>query len=371
MKDGFRLRTPGVREIVAVLLGLASIKVSYAIDNPPLVVRVKPTATIASTLITLGAVAQIEGDEPSCQRARGLTLGYAPEVGVPRLIRREAIWLALAAADFASEQVRLEAPAEIAVYRAAQQIAAERIAEAVRQALIEATNFKTGITRLRRLDLPGHLSAVSGETLASRGTAQEGAREKINPLSERDWWPTHSWSGISVPAGQTELRVTYNKQQNLLLPFTVVVEIAVDGQIVKRLPLTAQLEVHARVAIAGRHLAANERLNPDTDVSFEIRRLTGRLSDYITEAQSLRGKSVRRPVAAGQALTADMFFNDLLVRRGDEVKIIAESERMSIITRGEAQAAGRLGERIQVRNLQTKALLQGEVIDEGVVKVSF
>ncbi len=332
MKGSFRLQTPGVRQIIAVLLGLAFIKVSYALDNPQLVVRVKPTATIASTLITLGEIAQIEGDEPSCQRARALTLGYAPEIGVPRLIRREAIWLALAAADFAPAQVRLEAPAEIVVYRAAQQIEAERIAEAVRQALIEAADVKTGITRLQRLDLPGH---------------------------------------VSVPAGQAKLRVTYNKQQNLLLPFTVVVEIAVDGQTVKRLPLTAQLEVHARVAIARRHLAANERLNPDTDVSFEIRRLTGRLSDYLTEAQSLRGKSARRPVAAGQVLTADMFFNDLLVRRGDEVKIIAEGERVSITTRGEAQAAGRLGERIQVRNLQTKALLQGEVIDEGVVKVRF
>ena len=325
-----------------LMLGQVSLATPPAVPNPQsairnpqssrLVVRVKPTAEIESEVITLGAVAAIEGDAEQCQRAGTITLGYAPEVGVPRVIRREAITLALAAADLAPESVRLEAPAELIVYRAAQKIEAERITEAVRRALAEGAEFQSGVTRLQRLDLPGE---------------------------------------VSVAAGKAELRVTYNKQQNLLAPFTVIVEIAVDGRAVKRLPLTAQLEVHARIAVAARALAANERLNPEADVRFEVRRLAGRLSDYLTDVRSLRGKSLRRPAAAGEQLMAEMFFNDILVRRGDEVRIVAEGARVAVTTRGEAQAAGRLGERIQVKNLQTKALLQAEVIDEGVVKVRF
>ena len=50
---------------------------------------------------------------------------------------------------------------------------------------------------------------------------------------------------------------------------------------------------------------------------------------------------------------------------------VADDGKVSVIVTGEARGSGRVGDRIPVRNTQSKSMLQATVIDEGLVRVKF
>jgi flagella basal body P-ring formation protein FlgA len=60
-----------------------------------------------------------------------------------------------------------------------------------------------------------------------------------------------------------------------------------------------------------------------------------------------------------------------LIRRGDVVRIIAESNTFRISTKGEAKEDGGKGERIRLVNLRSKKNIYAEVVDPGTVRVQF
>jgi flagella basal body P-ring formation protein FlgA len=60
-----------------------------------------------------------------------------------------------------------------------------------------------------------------------------------------------------------------------------------------------------------------------------------------------------------------------LVKRGDLVVILVESNGLKITTLGQVKKKGRLGERIPVVNMDSKKVLHARVIDSNTVKVDF
>ena len=70
-------------------------------------------------------------------------------------------------------------------------------------------------------------------------------------------------------------------------------------------------------------------------------------------------------------ITSDSFVASIVIRVGDRVRIVGQSGKMQIIVNGEARASGKIGDRIAVKNLQSNAVLQAVVEDEGLVKVIF
>ena len=83
------------------------------------------------------------------------------------------------------------------------------------------------------------------------------------------------------------------------------------------------------------------------------------------------GKRTRRAIGALTPLRADSIELPPLVKRGDLVVIMAESENLKITTLGQVKKKGRLGERIPVVNLDSKKVLHAVVIDANTVKVDF
>jgi flagella basal body P-ring formation protein FlgA len=70
-------------------------------------------------------------------------------------------------------------------------------------------------------------------------------------------------------------------------------------------------------------------------------------------------------------LRADNIELPPLVKRGDFVTIIAESENLKITTLGQVKKRGCIGERIPVVNLDSKKVLHALVVDANTVKVDF
>lgn len=300
------------------------------------VVKVKPEIVALQPRVSLGDLASFEAPTPELTtKLRGVGLGYAPAVGLVREIPRQRIELAINAAGFAEGTYRLESPAAVVVRRAAQHVDPALVREAIERAALTDLNASGATARLARCD--------------------------FNPV-------------IEAPAGEIDIRASIGTVKDVFSDFTAFVEIRQEGSIVVRTNATVRVEAYAPVLVAQRDIASNTRLRSES-LKVEVRKIESPLSQFLTDPGRLKGMSVKRAIARGEIIPLDALIADIVIRPGDIVRINGESgsgsSMLHLMVQGEARSAGRIGDRIQVRNKQSGVMLQAEVIDEGVVRIKF
>jgi flagella basal body P-ring formation protein FlgA len=295
-------------------------------------VHVQSESTARRDSLTLGDIADVQTNEPElANQLRAIDLGYSPQVGAIRELTKQKIALAISAAGFSEQVVGMEAPAVTLVRREAQTVDPALVRQTVERSLLASLPSVGATASLTRLDLPAQLE---------------------------------------VPTGMVELRASVATAKSLFNPFPVAIEFWVDGRLYKRLSVTAQAEVFAPVIVATRDLGAKTRLR-EGDFKVELKSLLRNPALYISEPTRLRGASLIRSLAPGEAITLDVLIADIVVKPGEPVRIVGQSGALTILVTGEARAAGHVGDRIQVKNLQSGLLFQAVIVDEGVVSVRF
>lgn len=122
------------------------------------------------------------------------------------------------------------------------------------------------------------------------------------------------------------------------------------------------------VLILTRPLATGSILTPSDLSTRDINANQPGLS-YLTEPQSALGQAIIHPMQAGQVLTAQDLGVAQLIKRGDQVTLIAGDDGVQVSAQGVAQGAGGAGQRIMVKNSRSGELLQGIVVDAHTVKI--
>ena len=165
-----------------------------------------------------------------------------------------------------------------------------------------------------------------------------------------------------------EIGVRWTGIRNIFTPFSLPVEIRVDGRLFRTFAVSAEIEARAEVLAAARDLAANAAIE-EADVRREQVRLDRPLSGYIRDPNEIVGTMVTRELRTGTPITIDLVAKVAVIKAGDPVRIEGHSGRMKLVIIGEAKAAGRIGDRIAVRNIQSGAILQAVVAGKGVVTI--
>ena len=291
-----------------------------------ILIRVAAEVTIENDRVTLGNIAGIpEG------RLGSISLGYAPNIGMGREISRAQILLAISAAGFSESDFVLESPPKIVIHRTGQHVSEKQIRETVERTVFGLLPGSQVEARIVRLEVPPR---------------------------------------ILVPAGKLEIRANVAGIRNLFARFSVPVEIRVDNKIVRTFAANIEIEATAYVAVAAKDLAGQAKLS-ETDVRFEKRRLIKPLASYALDARALRGAMLVKNIPAGSEITSDLFVAGVVIKYGDTVRLEAVSGTLKVTISGEARSAGKIGDRIAVKNLQSGAILQAFVVDEGVARVAF
>ncbi|MEW6732490.1 MAG: flagellar basal body P-ring formation chaperone FlgA [Acidobacteriota bacterium] len=315
-----------------IILPLVCAIASQDEDDGEIRIIIPPAVIASSERIILGEIADIMSNEiEMVERLRTIELGYAPDVGAVRELTREKIAMAIAAAGFPANIISIDAPSLILVRRATVMLDLASVREEVERTLLSELRAKGAIARLVRLDLP-----------------QE----------------------IEIPAADAEIRVSAGQVRDLFSPFAVSIEVRGDGRILRRLSVTAQVEAYAPVLVAAQNLALGQRLS-EQDVIVKPCRLKKPLSCYLREAHIIRATTLKYSVAQGEPLTTDAVFADIIIKPGDAVRIIGRSNQVYVEVEGEARAAGRRGERIQVKNIASGVSLLAVIEDAGIVSISF
>jgi flagella basal body P-ring formation protein FlgA len=135
-----------------------------------------------------------------------------------------------------------------------------------------------------------------------------------------------------------------------------------------RMYLSATVDIRGPALVASRPLARGERLRADM-MSLQAVVVNASRRGTITEAQSIIGMEVRRPINSGSLITPDLLAAPDAVERGDHVMITASSGSFTVRSRGKALANAAIGEQVLVENLQSSRTVKGQVTAPGQVLI--
>jgi flagella basal body P-ring formation protein FlgA len=132
-------------------------------------------------------------------------------------------------------------------------------------------------------------------------------------------------------------------------------------------PVNIESDVNVLVLREGAVRGA--RLTPE-QVATETRHVSGLPTGYITNVNGLQHYTLARSAPPGTALTADLMAADFVVRRGQDVTLIAQGPGISVRATGKALEDGREGGQVHVQNLASQKVVQGVVDGNGTIQVT-
>ena len=284
-------------------------------------------------VIYLGQIAEVRGDDPVLvQKAKQTVISSAPLPGKSRQLNENYILLRLKQEKIDLSKVRLDVPKEIKVTRACIEISKEDIKKAVTDYLQANMPWDRDEAKIRNIRVTDTVILPKGKVTYS-----------VEPLKNTDF------KG-SVP-----------------LP----IHFKVDGQFQKRILVTADIDVMAEVVVAVRPLRRHRKITED-DIEIRLKNLAQLPSNIILDPDEVLGKRAKSNISPNQVLRPDLIEFPPLVKRGDVVVIVAESNGLRITALGTVEEReGRRGERIRIENIDSKKTLYARVVDSKTVQVDF
>jgi flagella basal body P-ring formation protein FlgA len=316
--------------LVAFVLLLASVCTLYASDLTR--VHIPGKVQVDDEKILLGQIAEIEGSDPQLLHTlNGIVLGRAPLPGDSRILDSARIKTRLKQNRIDLTQLVLDIPPAVTVSRSFIEVSQDKI---------KALVFD-------------HISdkLLAGNSNASIKSIQVSA-------------------GLRLPSGRISYEVAAPRDRAMVgqVPFSVSFD--VNGKPYKRVWTTVTIEVLANVVITKKPLGRHKPITEDDIMVLEMD-LAKVPADVITDPEAVLGKRTRRAIGSKTVLRANLVEFPPLVKRGDVVVIVAETNGLKITALGQVKKKGARGDRIPVVNFESKKVLYARVMDANTVKIDF
>lgn len=132
--------------------------------------------------------------------------------------------------------------------------------------------------------------------------------------------------------------------------------------------ISAKISIFTEVLVAARALPRGAHLNAQ-DVEFDRRDLSRLPYGYLTDPAELEGMMSKRRLNAGTVITPSSLKEAPMVKRGERVTLTIKSGGLRIHAAGTAMQEGSRGQRIRVRNINSKRVVEGVIIGPGLVEI--
>lgn len=130
------------------------------------------------------------------------------------------------------------------------------------------------------------------------------------------------------------------------------------------IPVTVKIRTFQEVLVATQTIKPHCEIG--TDEVSSIKTESTEMANPVTELGQLKGKWTSGWIQSGRALTFDMFDDEPVVKRGDDVMIVFKTKNVVVRELGSALQDGKLNEIIRVTN-EYKDNLRGKVTGKGEV----
>lgn len=131
-------------------------------------------------------------------------------------------------------------------------------------------------------------------------------------------------------------------------------------------PVRVEREMEA--VVVARPLARQQVIAPD-DVRLEATSSAQLANGYFDALETVIGQQTKRALLPGQILNDALLTAPKLVKRGQQVTLVAGRPGVMVQMKGEALDDGVVGQRIRVRNTSSKHIVEGAVAADGTVQL--
>lgn len=137
-----------------------------------------------------------------------------------------------------------------------------------------------------------------------------------------------------------------------------------------RLHVKADVSIFLPLIFASRNLERGQVLSAG-DLSVKATDIAFLRQAYFTDPQALVGQTLRRNLPAGRLINRNMLAEPDLIKRGDEVVILAQKEGVSASMKGIALEGGSKGKKIRIQNTISGKEIRARVSAPGQVMTDF
>tara|TARA_Y100001970_G_scaffold294180_1_gene448048 strand:+ start:7711 stop:8754 length:1044 start_codon:yes stop_codon:yes gene_type:complete len=175
---------------------------------------------------------------------------------------------------------------------------------------------------------------------------------------------------IFIPRGQVSYVISprsKNKKEGGYRNYEV--EFSVDGKPVRKVFVRTYLKLYKEIFVARDTIKRNQVIE-ESDL-LKLRRNVDRIQrDYLTDKNQIIGKISTRTLNPSEVFSPNSIANPLLVNSGDRLQIVFETPFLRLSAPGISLAKGREGDRIPVKNEDSKTVVFATVKTKNIVQVN-
>jgi flagella basal body P-ring formation protein FlgA len=295
-------------------------------------IRVFESPELQSDRIRLGEIAEIKGEDPAfLEKLREIVIGKSPLPGKSRRIDSDYIRIHLKRNEIDLSQISLQVPKKVEVSRSSIAIPKKKIEKIISDYVYRIVPWERDKVRIKKV-------CVS--------------------------------NNVVLPVGNIAYSIVPPKNMDLLGTISLPIIFKVNNHFQKKVWATVSIEVLEEIVVTKRSLRRHQMITED-DIHLKKMDLSKIKSNAVTTYEAVLGKRTKRAINTGEALRTEHIELPPLVKRGDVVSIIAESDGLRITALGEVRKKGCRGERIKVLNLDSKKCIYAHVLDSNTVRVDF
>jgi flagella basal body P-ring formation protein FlgA len=209
-----------------------------------------------------------------------------------------------------------------------------------------------------------HISQEQIQQIVAAYLQENSAKLK----SEVQFTATRTPEQLILPTGQLRWKVTPSNP-DILGSSSFSIFFTVDGKPAGNCVVRGKLDSFAEILTAARTLHKGDVIKEE-HLALKRQSLAG-LEDPFIHPEQIVDMQLARTVNAGKPLTLKDIIAPALIKNGEMVKIYARKGSLELSTGGIAQADGRLGETIKVKNISSSKLVHCRVDGPGIVSVNF
>jgi flagella basal body P-ring formation protein FlgA len=295
------------------------------------VVRVPDSVLVSKPFITLGEIADIRGeDQQILELLKAVRLGRAPRPGGMKEIRGDSIETKILQSGVEAETVTLYLPEKVAVKTDGVEISPQEIEDKVKQFILQKVPWDS-----------------------------KNVAIMVSPVE-----------ALTLPQGKVTYELSTRRKEDFLGSANIALVFLVDGQVTKKIQVHVTVDVIQEVMVSNRSLNRHDVISRE-DVRPEKMNLAELQADVITEPGEVIGKRTKRNLDVNTPLRLTFLEIPPLVKRGDMVTIVAETDVLKITTKGVVTESGCKGDMVRVVNVNSRKELFAKVRDARTVEVDF
>ncbi|MFK8068482.1 MAG: flagellar basal body P-ring formation chaperone FlgA [Gammaproteobacteria bacterium] len=127
-----------------------------------------------------------------------------------------------------------------------------------------------------------------------------------------------------------------------------------------------QVKEFKNIVVLSNSLPRNTSLS-QSDLRVEQHDINRLNSGYFSNLDDVVGKTLKRSLGAGLVITPTYVESSMLIKRGQQVTLLAQTGGITVKMAGKAMSNGIVGERIKVKNINSNKVIEGTITNNGLV----